>query len=234
MRAFVAAVVVSPYLAAHVLALSSPSPLNGYHFGAATANRAGASPNKKVSSSDFLQKKPKAYVPDGLTEEQYRRIRNDELAEQRGMNFGSYGPRFRQIDGDPDSNWFNMPSLWTGGFNAGQNKRAVQNSGSGENGVENRMGIPGLIMTYMRRYGLAYMMLLLSTQLLSRSLAVKKVMSSKWVAARVVLAFAILKPLNVISSLLGQRQIGGFEKHGTTKLAGMVAMLLTLISFALR
>ena len=61
-----------------VLALSSPSPLNGYHFGVAAT-----SASRKVMASNIRWKQPKAYVPDGLTEEKYKQIRNDELAKQQ-------------------------------------------------------------------------------------------------------------------------------------------------------
>jgi len=208
-----------------VSALSSPSPLNGYHFGAATAT------SKKVTISNLRQNQPKAYVPDGLTEEQYRKIRNDELATTQGMNFGAWGPRFKQVDGDEDGNWFNLPSLWTGGFVANK----VQKSGSDENSLKTKMGIvANLFVSYLRRYGLAYLMLLLSTQLLARSLSVKEVVSYKWVAARIVMSFAALKPVNMLAAFAGRRKIGWLNKNGTTKLASAIAGVLTILSIVLR
>lgn len=59
------------------------------------------------------------YVPDGLSEEQYQRIQEDEQARWEGMEFERLGPRFAEADGDPDGNWFSMPALWTGEFDAG-------------------------------------------------------------------------------------------------------------------
>ena len=204
-------------------ALASPSPLKGYHFGSSTAT-------KKVTTSDLNQKKPKSYVPDGLTEEQYMQIKNNELAQQQSMNFGAWGPRFKQVDGDPDSNWFNLPSLWTGGYNA--NSNVNMNTGSGNDGMERKRGVA----IYLRRYGLAYLMLVLSTQLLAKSVSTKKVMAAKWVAARIVVSFAALKPINILASAVGSRwkQLGWLNRNGTTKLAGVFAMLITIVAFVLR
>lgn len=66
-----------------VAALASPSPLTGYHFGANTPATA-----KKVTAADLRRDRPRSYVPDGLTEEQYRQIKEEELAKTQSMNFG--------------------------------------------------------------------------------------------------------------------------------------------------
>lgn len=115
------------------------------------------------------------------------------------------------------------PSLWTGGFSA--NKKGVQ--GSDES-------MANLFVNYLRRYGLAYMMLLLSTQLLARSLTAKTIVSPKWMAARIVLSFAALKPLSLLAAFAGRGKIGWMNKNGTTKLASAIAAVLTILSFALR
>ena len=206
----------------HASGLASPSPLNGYHFGATASAR-------KVSASNLRPKQTKSYVPDGLTEEQYQRIKNDELATQKSMKFGMWGPRFSQVDGDPDSNWFNLPSLWTGGFNASQ-----QNAGSVKDGGEATTGVVGLLVKYLRQYALAYLMLLASTELLARSLSAKKALSSKWVIVRVFLPLVALTPMRVFAAFAGQRRLAWLNKNGTTKLASFVAMLMTLLACVLR
>ena len=198
-------------------AFSSPSPLTGYHFGVSTT-----SATKKVSASDALlsnRNRPKSYVPDGLTEEQYKQIKATELAQQQKLQFGMWGPRFKQIDGDPDSNWFNLPSLWTGGFAA----NSVQNAGrrGGKDTNRNKRDIIARVFaTYLKRYGIAYLMLLLSTQLLTKSLSVKKVMATKkWVlAARAIVPFVALKPMNMLAATMAERkQIGWLNRNnGTT------------------
>mmetsp|Transcript_32705 Transcript_32705/g.79176 ORF Transcript_32705/g.79176 Transcript_32705/m.79176 type:complete len:199 (+) Transcript_32705:142-738(+) len=161
--------ILSALVLCHVAsALSAPSPLKEYHFGATAATA-----SKRVTASDLRRKQPTSYVPDGLTEEQYRQIKNDEIAQQQAMNFGAWGSRFSQTDGDPDGNWFNLPSLWTGGFSA-NDKSSLQNSGSDKKSADTRRGIANSLAAYLRRYGLAYFMMLLSMQLLTRSLSAKK------------------------------------------------------------
>mmetsp|Transcript_21991 Transcript_21991/g.46028 ORF Transcript_21991/g.46028 Transcript_21991/m.46028 type:complete len:236 (-) Transcript_21991:164-871(-) len=212
----------------NALALSSPSPLNGYHFGAT------ADTTRKVTTSNLRQStRPKSYVPDGLTEEQYRQIRNDELAQQQSMKFGMWGPRFKQMDGDPDSNWFNLPSLWTGGFTNTVNNENVSFGDETSKGIGNRA------VYFLRHYGLAYSMLLVSSQLLAMasSQSAKQFLSSKWIGLRMLISFVALKPLNVVASLAGRRRIGWLNqlnKNGTTKLAGVMAVLMTFLAIAMR
>ena len=57
------------------------------------------------------------YVPDGLTENEYSKIKQKEIERLKKMNYGAWGPRFKRT-GVPDGDWMVMPSLWTNGFNA--------------------------------------------------------------------------------------------------------------------
>lgn len=212
----------------NVSALSSPSsPLNGYHFGATDASGTV----RKVTNSNLLQNQPRPYVPDGLTEEQYKKIKNAELAEQQSMKFGMWGPRFNQVDGDPDSNWFNLPTLWTGGFSSSRQKITSSDKQNGETG----RGIGNSpVIRYMRHYGLAYLVLLLSSQLLGRPLSARQAFSSRWIAVRVLLPLVALKPMNMFASLAEQRKMRWANNNGTTKLASAVAAFMTLLAFMRR
>jgi hypothetical protein len=208
------------------LALFSPSLPRSYHFGAATATT-----SMKVTNADLRQRQPKPYVPDGLTEEQYRKIKADELVKMQRMNFGAWGPRFKRVDGDPDSNWFNLPSLWTGGYSANTNdKPGRKNSENCNVGIENAFAV------YLRRYGFAYLLLLLSAELWTRSLSSKQVLSSKWLAARVLVPFAILKPLSALAAIFADLlRMRSLKKDGIMNLMSVaVAVLATLSSLALR
>lgn len=209
-----------------VSALSSPARVNnGYHFGASTI---AAVPNnkRKLKSSDIVPTRQTSYVPDGLTEEQYNKIKSEELAKTQSMNFGAWGPRFKQVNGDPEFwNWFSSPTLWTGGFNSNSGNNNMTNGGE-------KNSITNLIRIYMRRYALAYMMILLSTQALAKSVLPAKVWSAKYVVARILLPIVTLKPLHMLSSFAERRSIPLLNTNGMNKLATVVAMLITAVSFA--
>jgi len=213
-----------------ISALSSPARVNynGYHFGASTV---AAVPNnkRKLKASDTVPKRQTSYVPDGLTEEQYNKIKSEELAKTQSMNYGAWGPRFKQVSGDPEFwNWFSSPTLWTGGFNANSANNNMANGGE-------KNSIANLIRINIRRYALAYMMILLSTQALAKSvLPATKVWSAKYVVARIFLPIVTFQPINMLSSLAERRSIPWLKTNGTNKLAAIVAMLITAVSFALR
>lgn len=56
------------------------------------------------------------YVPDGLTPEEYHKIRQKEQQEHAKKDFGAWGPRFRPQAGPPTGDFMVIPtSLWTTG-----------------------------------------------------------------------------------------------------------------------
>ena len=244
----VVALCLVPYIPAVSSLSSSSSPLKGYHFGTSSSTSSSNLNIPKVTASDALRqgrKKQQSYVPDGLTLEQYTQIKNDELAKFRSMNLGAWGPRFQLVDGDPDSNWFNLPSLWTGGYNANNNlnngklkQKPNQQSESRRNLMGQRVGgMAHVLAICLRRYALAYMMLLLSTQLLlNRSLPSAKIFMStpKWhtVGKTLLVPFATLKLLNLISRTMIEKKLFGeveiMKRNGTTILAAAVALLMGL------
>ena len=233
----------------HASALSNPSSrvvngFNNFPGTSTTTTVVAATTPRKLKASD-LNKQPnrqqqKSYVPDGLTEEQYRKIKNEELIKQQSMNFGMWGPRFKQTDGDPEFwNWFSSPTLWTGGFASnynGKNNIGGGSSASDNNGFGGRT-IANLLVLYLRRYALAYLMMLLSTQMLVKSVLPisKKVWSAKLVASvRILLPIVTLKPLTMVASLAERREVRWLQTNGTTKLATVLAVFISVVSFALR
>lgn len=71
--------------------------------------------NEKPGSELFPGKGP--YIPSGLSQEQYIKLKRDESEQMKQMNFGAWGPRFKRTE-TPNGDWMVMPSLWTNGFNA--------------------------------------------------------------------------------------------------------------------
>ena len=212
----------------YVSALSVPSQgVNGFASSTTAPKRLKASDLNKQQQQQ--QRRKKSYTPDGLTEEQYLQIRKEELAKQQSMNYGAWGPRFKQVNGDPEFwNWFSSPTLWTGGFNS--------NGGQSDNAT--KIGMQKLLVIYLRRYALAYMMMLLSVQVLtnSKALPIKKVWSanSRWVytAMKLILPVATLKPISMLSALAERRQLRWM--NNTTKLTAIIAALMTAVSLFLR
>jgi hypothetical protein len=56
------------------------------------------------------------YIPAGLSAEEWAMLRKKEADKHSTMNYGAWGPRFKEVK-DPvasDMAWMCMPSLWTG------------------------------------------------------------------------------------------------------------------------
>ncbi|EED90921.1 predicted protein [Thalassiosira pseudonana CCMP1335] len=226
----------------HKAAATSPQ-LNAYHFGVSYQQQ-----QRTEQPRPILRKRPTSYIPDGLTEEEYNTIKQNDRAKLQGKDFGAWGPRFNRIDGDPEGSWFSIPSLWTGGFNAGVVERravlGVQKVVDGDNGVGEMNGMEGVktrvayyIKRYLRRYGLAYLALVLSSHVVARSLssAAKKGLTAKGIAVRIVPPLLALKPIQMMTIALSDRfQFRWLKEIGTTKMAMMLGMMMTVLSFALR
>lgn len=209
------------------------SSLHVYHFGAdgSKDNGDGNSPYRgKVSQ----------YVPDGLTLEEYNKIKQKEQKQQSKMNFGAWGPRF-QTTNAPGGNWFSVASLWTGGFNP--------NADASVNGSTNADGKIGVAM-WLRRYGVSYCMLLFATQF-----AFSRLLSQRALPATLVPIFArlsppaahilsyvvkflfasiVLNPVITISSFAKRREFVLMKSFGVEKAALVVSALMVLASSIIR
>ena len=144
----------------------SSSPLKGFHHSTTSTT--------KVTNADLRQRnKPpiRPYIPDGLTEEQYRSIKQNEIAQKRSMNLGAWGPRFKRMNSDPDNNWFNLPSLWTNGYTTtAPNNNAFATNDNESIQQKNVVRLIGLCaIRYLRRYGMSYLFMITCTQLLLSS-----------------------------------------------------------------
>lgn len=71
--------------------------------------------NSPRPGDELFPEKGKGYVPLGLTEKKYAKIKKNEKARAAKLNLGMWGPRFKQI-GKPGDNWMAQPKLWTKGF----------------------------------------------------------------------------------------------------------------------
>lgn len=201
-------------------AISSSSIMHAYHFGAGAVNKekpVQASPPKRTS-----------YVPDGLTQEEYMKIKSDEMAKQQKMNYGAWGPRFKLIDGDPDSNWFNLPSLWTSGFNS--NPKGSTSSDLGDAST----ALVKMILT-LRRVLIPYVTLLVSIHLLETSLSAKNILRGKLLISKYNMMVKVLAPLLVMKPLdFLATKLFRSDKDRTTKLSTGIGLVLSAVSLVLR
>lgn len=55
-----------------------------------------------------------SYVPNGMSREDYTKLKQEEIDKEKMKNYGAWGPRFKQT-GVPDGDWMVMPNLWTAG-----------------------------------------------------------------------------------------------------------------------
>ncbi|KAG7369702.1 hypothetical protein IV203_027448 [Nitzschia inconspicua] len=84
-----------------------------------------------------------SYVPDGLSREQYDKLKKEELDKEKNMKYGAWGPRFKQTDA-PDGDWMIMPNLWTAGR---VNRPSSRPGGSNGMNEEGRRPITALFQT---------------------------------------------------------------------------------------
>lgn len=207
------------------ISLSSSTYLNAYHFGA------GAVKKEKPKVVKY-----KSYVPDGLSAEEYAKIKETELKKEQAKNYGAWGPRFNQIDGDPDSNWFNLPSLWTTGFNS--NSNSLPGTNIEDNNIRNGVTAIARMIVTLRRLLLPYLTLLVSAELLEASLTARSILSpilsrkllSKYMLIRILIPIIALKPLDLLAS----KVFGIEDKYRTTKLTVGVGLVMSVFSLVLR
>ena len=114
--------------------------------------------NEKPGSELFPGKGP--YIPSGLSQEEYFKIKKDEADRTKRMDFGAWGPRFKRTE-TPDGDWMVMPSLWTNGFiarsrvdNTYKNNKVHHLPGESLDPVAMatsimRSNLPGLLMSYI-------------------------------------------------------------------------------------
>ena len=204
-------------------AILSSSSMHAYHFGAGAVNK-----EKPVQASQ--PKRYTSYVPEGLTQEEYMKIKSDEMAKQQKMNYGAWGPRFKLIDGDPDSNWFNLPSLWTSGFNSNP-----KGSTSADHLGDASTALVKMILT-LRRVLIPYMTLLLSIHLLETSLSAKNLLRGKLMISKYNMMAKVLAPLLMIKPLdfLATKLFPSADKDRTTKLSIGIGLVLSAVSLVLR
>ena len=196
--------------------------MHAYHFGAGAVN-------KEKPAQDSPPKRYTSYVPDGLTQEEYMKIKSDEMAKQQKMNYGAWGPRFKLIDGDPDSNWFNLPSLWTSGFNSNP-----KGSTSADYLGDASTALAKLVLT-LRRVLIPYMTLLLSIHLLETSLSAKNILRGKLLITKYNMMVKILAPLLVMKPLdFLATKLFRSDKDRATKLSIGIGLMLSAVSLVLR
>lgn len=93
------------------------------------------------------------YVPDGLSPEEYRKIKKEEAARLKNKNFGRFGPRFLKSNERPQGDWFLMPSLWTGGYDSNSRSNRFMSS-SNNNGDKNKIqALFADIASFFKTYG---------------------------------------------------------------------------------
>lgn len=125
----------------------------GWHGGTKSTKRRHAHKNnndkddKKINvpGYDFFQGDG-PYVPSGLSRQGYEKIRKKEAANQAKMNYGAWGPRFKQT-GVPDGDWMVMPALWTLG--AVRDNNDNNNSRAGGNNVGSNANPGGGIRRFL-------------------------------------------------------------------------------------
>lgn len=145
------------------------------------------SPLKSHSRLFVSNNGKKSYVPDGLTPDEYRKIKQQESDRLKNMNFGMFGPRFRQSE-RPDGDWFLTPSLWTTGF-----KSNVMSSSNGDNNGDST-SVFKRVAKFGKKYAAAYFLAFVAVDmLLTMATTLKAVETTKWGLIKAGLILFVLK-----------------------------------------
>jgi len=237
---FVFLAVQQQHIIQHVTSFAPPqghvAPLTtlcAYHFGQTAERPRNSNNNKKSNIVNTQTKKSTCYIPTGLTEEQYRAIKEDDAAKFQNVDFGAWGPRWKKVDGDPQGNWFSMPGLWTGGYSkkalGGVRSVFVGSTVDGGGGVEEWKRVSFGCLLALRRYGMAYLMLFVS----SSYLTLCKQWSAKWIAARMLVTLLAIRSLHVIAKRIPERMVW-LKENGVTKLAAILGVFTAVVAFSFR
>jgi hypothetical protein len=93
------------------------------------------------------------YVPDGLTPDEYNRIKKKEQEKLSKKDFGAFGPRFLKT-GIPEGDWFLMRNLWTTGFQSNPVVKSRANPLSDTNSITPA----SLVLQFFTAYFLSYIL----------------------------------------------------------------------------
>ena len=113
--------------------------------------------NDKPGSELFPGNGP--YIPSGLSQEEYFKIKKDEAERMKRMDLGAWGPRFKRTE-TPNGDWMVMPSLWTSGSSAHSRVKDTYNNKDTRIPHESlsavaiitsfmRTNLPGLLLSYI-------------------------------------------------------------------------------------
>lgn len=153
---------------------------------------ADASSSSGSSSNYYYGKNmDDGYIPDGLSPEEYQKIKDDEAAKLSRMDFGAFGPRFKR-SGRPSDDWMVMPKLWTSGF-------SVASPSGGSGGTETDSSAKSRMKTLLLQSGAfartccpPFMLALICLDCATSALALIRV-SKKVVSLGTVLMSALLR-----------------------------------------
>lgn len=108
---------VSAFKAAHSFS-GIPVPKLHLSLNAINAERTSSDESTNYNYIGLNTNGDAPYVPSGMSPEQYKQIKDDEATKMQRMDFGAWGPRFRQTD-TPVGDWMVQTNLWVKGFQAG-------------------------------------------------------------------------------------------------------------------
>mmetsp|Transcript_18333 Transcript_18333/g.41835 ORF Transcript_18333/g.41835 Transcript_18333/m.41835 type:complete len:351 (-) Transcript_18333:1539-2591(-) len=127
--------------------------LPGFEFFQRSGRRVGDGDNAVASKTA----KSVGYVPSGMSRAEYSELRKTETEREQNLNYGAWGPRFRQTD-RPNGDWMVMPNLWTFGR---LDDRDAPQDGTNSIGIKSKIDpstIGRRIPSMIRNYGLAFLL----------------------------------------------------------------------------
>jgi hypothetical protein len=126
------------------------------------------------------------YVPSGLSDAEYQKLKKDEAAKLKSMKYGAWGPRFKPSDA-PGGDWMVVPRLWTNGF-------SVQESSGPSRGGNPDKNSMGRLAMFLRKNGPGFLMAFILVDAMTTAVAMYKATElSLRQAIAMILKFGLFK-----------------------------------------
>lgn len=148
------------------------------------------SPKVSNPGDELFPQKGSSYVPSGLSEIEYAKIKDKEKKNAAKKNFGMWGPRFKQTV-TPGGDWMVQPGLWSMGFQSNRDPNSVPSQSKMSKEIQTWV-------KFTKKHSMAFFTVYALTQLIQIALVQLRTVFTKSLPLR-----AMLLPTTVMKMAVG-------------------------------